>query len=117
MATYIDKGQRVQLVPTDPWDLVTVTSSGPFPGVVTDVDSSDYETIVIHLADVFGYMGIEARFIVAFTRHVGKKFGPAGQGTALCNIASLTEHEASAAIFRPNLSLGSRMRFIGDISW
>jgi hypothetical protein len=114
---YINQGQPIELVPTDPWDLVTVTGSGPFCGVVVQADSSDYETIIVRLAEPLHYKGNEARFIVASTRHVGKKFDRTGDQTAFCNMASLTEKEALAGIFRPDPSAASRLELIGDISW
>lgn len=114
---HIKPGDRTSLVPTDPWEFVTSTGSGPFGGTVTNVDSAERETIVIRLDNPIHYEGVEAHFIEASTRHVGDKFESLFGGTVFCNVMSLTNEEGRTGFLAQPISFENRLGFIGDISW
>lgn len=105
------------MIPTDPWDFVTSTGSGPFPGVVAHIDSPIYETLIVRLDDPICYQDIEARFITVRARHIGGKFECVGDGSVFCSAISLTEEEGRAGVFRPDFTIGQRLKFLGDVSW
>ena len=113
----IEQGQLIKLIRTDPWDFVTAIGSGPFNGVITDVQSPGCDKVIVHLNHSLHYKNVEFCFVVASARHVGDKFEGSSTGSLFCNIVSLTEEEGRAGTFSPVLPLNGRLSFLGDITY
>lgn len=108
---------KIALVPTDPWDLVTAVGSGPFPGIVIQVNQENYKAIILRLDKPICYRKIKSIFLMASARHVGENFRNRNENTLFCNLTSLSDVEGQSGIFRPSMVDVERLRFIGDVSW
>jgi hypothetical protein len=114
---YPKPGDRVTLIATDPWELVTVIGSGPFVGSIVAVDTAGYRVLSFKLEQPLRYEGIIAGCLAAFARHAGDKFATStGSGRKVfCNIRSVSDDEAKLGVL-PILDEG-RLSLIGDVEW
>lgn len=118
---YVRPGDRINLVPVDPWDLVTATGSGPFAGNVIAVDESNHKTIIFKLDKPLIWGESTAEFFRAYTRHLEERFA-AKSMHLLCNMDSLSEEEAKGGFPFERRIVASkwkqlRLSLTGDITW
>jgi hypothetical protein len=84
---------------------------------VTDVDSTNYRTVVVRLDGSLHHEGKETNLIKASTRHVGDKFEAVGRGNVFCNIILLIDDETGVGDITIPPSFDKRLLFIGNILW
>jgi hypothetical protein len=111
----LEQETKIAITPTDPWDFVTFVGSGPFSGVVVQVDQDNYRAVILCLNKPICYCKNQATFFTASARHAGEDFRNEKGNVLFCNFISLTDAEGQSGIFQPN-SKDERLRFIGDIS-
>lgn len=117
MARSIRKGDRVTIVATDPWELVSVIGDVPISGRVVEVDQIDHDAVIIELDRPLSYAGHEASFFLAKPRRLGAKFGDDNRQQAFCGLTSITPQQAAAGVPQSPGSLKGDLMLIGDIAW
>jgi len=115
---YIKEGDRIAIVPTDPWDFVTENGTGPFSGTVTAVGKlNQAAAVIIRLDRPLAYKGKSAELLLASTRQPSSGFAATpSPGAVFCNVASISDDEARRGISEIT-ALQTRLLFLGGVSW
>jgi hypothetical protein len=115
---FIQVGDRVRAVFSEPWEIHEAFGGKPFWGVVTGVHEATHEAVNIRLDHEIVFENKRARYFHAETRYVGSVFGgEQDPGLLVCNLISLTEQEGEASVTLRVSSLQERICAIGTLTW
>jgi hypothetical protein len=105
------------MIPTEPWDLVSVLGSGPFTGTVNAVGVlNQAAAVVFRLDQPLIYKSKSAQFFQASTRHAASYFAATKRPEGIfCNVASVSELEARNGVSQLG-DFAERLCFLAGIS-
>jgi hypothetical protein len=94
-------GRAIEVVITDPWDLVTALGTSRLGADVAAVDARkgvEDAAALVRLKKPFLYEDSAREYFVASTRHEGESLlDLLNRGTVLCNLTSITAAQADSA--------------------
>ncbi len=109
----IDIGSAVEIVVSEPWDVVTALGSARLSGHVVNASGA---AIVVRLNRAITLPQGKYEFLLACPRHVGDVFRE-DHGKLFCNLDSMTDSQAPLGLPADLPSFKGDLGLIGDVAW